>query len=144
MNEIPGLQIGAELVVLPACQTGLGKIVRGEGMVGLTRGFLQAGASRLVVSLWDVNDAATAAFMKAFYRRMKAGAGPGRALREAKVEMIRSDVPAYRHPYFWAPFVLVGNPQVRRQYPKGSTKWTGRLGKAARGGVVSPGRSRRS
>ncbi len=110
MNEILGLKLNADVVVLSACQTGLGKLVKGEGMVGLTRAFLHAGASRLVVSLWEVNDVATAEFMKVFYGKMKAGLSPAAALREAKRAMRASDVPAYRHPYFWAPFVLVGAP----------------------------------
>ena len=110
MNEILALKMNADVVVLSACQTGLGKLVKGEGMVGLTRAFLHAGASRLVVSLWEVNDVATAEFMKLFYGKMKAGFSPASALHEAKLAMRASDVPAYRHPYFWAPFVLVGAP----------------------------------
>lgn len=108
MNEIFNLELAADLVVLSACQTGLGKMVRGEGVVGLTRAFLYAGASSVAVSLWEVNDLSTSEFMEAFYKKMKEGKRKGRALREAKLEMIHSDVPAYQHPYFWAPFVLIG------------------------------------
>ncbi|MEK7407515.1 MAG: CHAT domain-containing protein [Acidobacteriota bacterium] len=101
-------ELDADLVVLSACQTGLGKLVRGEGMIGLTRAVLYAGSPRVVVSLWEVNDLATAVFMAAFYGAMRRGAGPAAALRKAKLSFLRSDTPAYRHPYFWAPFVLTG------------------------------------
>ncbi len=109
ISEIFNLDLKADLVVLSACQTGLGKLVKGEGVIGLTRAFLYAGARRVVVSLWEVNDLATADFMGIFYRRMQAGMTPAIALRQAKLAMVRSDSPAYRHPYFWAPFVVVGS-----------------------------------
>jgi CHAT domain-containing protein len=108
MNEIFNLELDADLVVLSACQTGLGKLVRGEGLVGLTRAFIYAGSPRVVVSLWEVNDVATAEFMKSFYQHMNNGEAPSVALREAKLDMLHSGPPAYRHPYFWAPFVSVG------------------------------------
>jgi len=108
MAEIFNLKLDADLVVLSACQTGLGKLIKGEGMVGLTRAFMYAGTPRVAVSLWEVNDLATADFMKAFYRSMKAGQTPAAALRAAKLSMIHSSAHAYHHPYFWAPFVLVG------------------------------------
>jgi len=108
MPEIVNLELNADLVVLSACQTGLGKLIQGEGMVGLTRAFMYAGTPRVAVSLWEINDLATADFMQAFYRQMKTGQSPGDALREAKLSMIRSNVPDYHQPYFWAPFVLAG------------------------------------
>ena len=107
-NEIFNLEMDADLVVLSACQTGLGKLVKGEGMIGLTRAFLYAGSARVLVSLWEVNDRATADFMTLFYEKMKDGMSPGAALRSAKLAMIHSGAPAYQHPYFWTPFVLVG------------------------------------
>jgi CHAT domain-containing protein len=95
------------LVVLSACQTGLGKDIRGEGLVGLTRGFMYAGSSRVVVSLWSVNDQATAELMKRFYQGMlKNGERPAAALRAAQMEMWKD--PRWRAPYFWAAFVLQG------------------------------------
>ena len=106
-HEIYNLQLPADLVVLSACQTGLGKEIRGEGLVGLTRGFLYAGAARVVVSLWSVNDRATAELMTRFYRKMlREGAAPAAALRAAQIEMLRQ--PQWSAPYFWAPFVLQG------------------------------------
>src|SRR6185503_16398712 len=87
-NDIYNLKLPAELVVLSACQTGLGKEIKGEGLVGLTRGFMYAGAARVVLSLWSVNDKATAELMTTFYQKMlKQGERPAAALRAAQVEM---------------------------------------------------------
>jgi CHAT domain-containing protein/Tfp pilus assembly protein PilF len=108
MGEIFNLTLDADLVVLSACRTGLGRLVRGEGIVGLTRAVMYAGSSSVVVSLWNVQDASTAEFMKTFYRHLKAGKRKAEALRQAKLEMIRADIPSHRFPYFWAAFVLVG------------------------------------
>jgi len=110
VNDILALELNADLVVLSACQTGLGKLMRGEGIAGLTRAFLFAGTPRVVASLWNVNDAATTDLMKAFYKKMKDGLTPARALQAAKLQMMRSGIAAYRTPYFWAAFVLVGEP----------------------------------
>jgi CHAT domain-containing protein len=108
MNEIVEMKLNADLVVLSACQSGLGKLVRGEGMIGLTRAFLYAGAGSVVVSLWKVDDLATSRFMQKFYKRMQEGAGVPAALRQAKLDMMGSGIPAYRNPYYWAPFVVTG------------------------------------
>jgi tetratricopeptide (TPR) repeat protein len=107
LHEIFNLRLPAELVVLSACQTGLGKEVKGEGLVGLTRGFMYAGAARVVASLWQVNDAATAELMKRFYRRMlKDGMRPAAALRAAQIEMWKR--PQWQSPFYWGGFVLQG------------------------------------
>ena len=108
LGEILDLKLDADLVVLSACETGLGRIVRGEGMVGLTRAFMHAGTPRVVVSLWKVADEPTPVLMQAFYRQMTQGKSKGQALREAKQEMRRSQTFAHRHPYFWAAFILTG------------------------------------
>ncbi len=106
-HEIYNLNLPAELVVLSACQTGLGKEIKGEGLVGLTRGFMYAGAARIVVSLWNVNDKATAELMTKFYQKMlKSGERPAAALRAAQVEMWRQK--QWEVPYYWAAFVLQG------------------------------------
>jgi CHAT domain-containing protein len=106
-HEIYNLNLPAELVVLSACQTALGKDYKGEGLVGLTRGFMYAGAARVVVSLWNVNDKATAELMARFYERMlKDGQRPAAALRTAQVEMWRQQ--PWQAPYYWAAFVLQG------------------------------------
>jgi tetratricopeptide (TPR) repeat protein len=110
VNEIFRLRLGADLAVLSACRTGLGRVVRGEGMIGLTRAFLFAGAKGVVVSLWSVGDRSTADFMEDLYRRLVGGTAPRAALRQAKLAFLASDTPALRHPSRWAAFVLVGDP----------------------------------
>jgi CHAT domain-containing protein len=107
LHEIFNLHLSAALVVVSACESGLGKEVRGEGLVGFTRGFFYAGAPRVLVSLWRVNDEATAAMMKHFYRAMfSMGRSPAAALRSAQTAM-RGD-PRWNSPYYWAGFVLQG------------------------------------
>lgn len=108
--EVFNLKLPAELVVLSGCKTGLGKQIRGEGLVGLTRGFMYAGAARVLVSLWDVNDRATAELMMRAYRGMlNKGLRPAEALRAAQLELSRQ--PQWRAPYYWASFVLMGEPR---------------------------------
>ena len=107
LREVYNLRLPADLVVLSACSTGLGKEVKGEGMVGLTRGFMHAGAARVVSTLWRVDDAATAELMKYFYTNMfEKGLAPSAALRQAQLSMRRHD--RWRAPYYWAAFVLNG------------------------------------
>ncbi|HEV7376464.1 MAG TPA: CHAT domain-containing tetratricopeptide repeat protein [Pyrinomonadaceae bacterium] len=107
LNEIYNLNLPADLVMLSACQTGLGKEIRGEGLVGLTRGFMYAGASRVGTSLWKVDDAATAALMGRFYQAMlKEGKSPAAALRVAQLEMLKQR--RWQSPYYWAAFILQG------------------------------------
>jgi CHAT domain-containing protein len=108
LGEIYNLSLNADLVVLSACETGLGRVARGEGVIGLTRGFLYAGASSVLVSLWRVGDASTAALMADFYRELLAGKPATRALRQARLEAIRRD-PESAKPRSWAAFVLVGD-----------------------------------
>src|SRR6266540_216609 len=106
-HEIYNLNLPAELVVLSACQTGLGKEIKGEGLVGLTRGFMYAGAPRIVASLWKVDDRATSELMKRFYRRMlKDNQSPAAALRAAQVEMWKQK--QWQSPYYWAAFTMQG------------------------------------
>jgi len=106
VNEIADLRLHADLVTLSACNTGLGELVSGEGMLGLVRAFLYAGASSVAVSLWNVNDAATAALMKDFYRGLSRGLQSDRALRRAKIELLHQDNAVWRHPHYWAAFEL--------------------------------------
>ena len=107
LHDIYGLHLPAELVVLSACNTALGKPVRGEGLVGIVRGFMYAGAQRVVASLWKVDDVATGEMMRRFYREMlEENRSPAAALREAQVEMWKQE--RWRSPYYWAAFVLQG------------------------------------
>jgi len=110
-HEIFNLRLGAELVVLSGCRTGLGKEVKGEGLNGMTRGFMYAGARRVLVSLWDVQDQPTARLMSDFYRGLL---GPKRphaaaALRAAQIGIWREG--RWQAPYYWAGFVLQGEPK---------------------------------
>ncbi len=106
LHDIFNLNLPAELVVLSACETGLGENVRGEGLVGLTRGFMYAGAKRVVVSLWKVNDLQTSVLMTQFYERMlQEEQNPVAALRAAQLEMWE----AGKSPYFWAAFTVQGD-----------------------------------
>jgi CHAT domain-containing protein len=106
-HEVFNLKLPAELVVLSACQTGLGKEVRGEGLVGLTRGFMYAGAPRVVVSLWSVSDEGTAELMTSFYRGLlKEGKRPAEALQAAQVSMLKEQ--KFASPFYWAAFTLQG------------------------------------
>jgi CHAT domain-containing protein len=106
-HEVYNLNLPADLVVLSGCETGWGKLVKGEGLISLTRAFMYAGAPRVVASLWEVSDEATAELMKRFYKKMlKEGLRPAAALRKAQVEMWRQ--PQWRAPYYWAGFVIQG------------------------------------
>lgn len=106
-QEIYNLNLPAELVVLSACQTGLGKEIKGEGLVGLTRGFMYAGASRIIVSMWNVSDKGTADLMSRLYRGMIAeGMRPTAALRAAQIELWKQK--QWQSPYYWAAFVQQG------------------------------------
>ena len=107
MQDVYGLHVPVDLVVLSACRTGLGKDVRGEGLIGLTRGFMHAGASSVVASLWKVDDEATAELMKNFYANMlQKGMAPAEALRTAQ-NTVRQN-PQWQSPHFWAGFTLQG------------------------------------
>ncbi|HOK07329.1 MAG TPA: CHAT domain-containing protein [Syntrophales bacterium] len=103
VKDIYGLRLDADLVVLSACETALGRVGAGDDVLGLTRGFLYAGAHSVIASLWPVDDEATAEFMKAFYTSLKKK-DKAEALKEAQAS-VRA---RYTHPYFWAPFQLVG------------------------------------
>ncbi|MEO1365590.1 MAG: CHAT domain-containing tetratricopeptide repeat protein, partial [Acidobacteriota bacterium] len=107
LTDIYTLDLSADLVVLSACQSALGQRIEGNGLVGLARGFFYAGAGRLVVSLWDVDDAATATLMIDFYRSLvRDRASPAEALRRAQ-EHLRTETP-WTHPYYWAGFIVQG------------------------------------
>ena len=109
LDTIYNLTLPAELVVLSACETGLGKKLAGEGLVSLTRGFMYAGAKGVVVSFWSVNDSSTAELMSKFYQKMyQENLKPPAALREAQLEMWQSNNGNWQDPYHWAAFTLQG------------------------------------
>jgi CHAT domain-containing protein len=109
-DEVFNLRLGSPLVMLSACETGLGKEKRGEGVIGLTRAFMYAGAPTVGVSLWSVADKSTADLMTDFYKRLLASGteltAPAAAMRGAQLALI--DGKKYSAPFYWAPFVLVG------------------------------------
>lgn len=111
LRDIYHLDLPIQLVVVSACRTGIGKQVRGEGLIGLTRGFMHAGARSVVVSLWKVDDEATAEFMTRFYSHMlgKNKLAPAAALRQAKSEMQTHANEKWRAPFYWAGFILQGD-----------------------------------
>jgi len=114
-GEIYSLALNAEMVTLSACETGLGKMSQGEGLLGLSRALIYAGAKNLTVSLWKVSDTSTRDLMIAYYKQFAGEKIPQNRfqtldyadyLREAKLELIQSD--QFAHPYYWSPFVLIG------------------------------------
>jgi CHAT domain-containing protein/Flp pilus assembly protein TadD len=119
MREIFNLKIDADLVTLSACETGLGKDIRGEGLVGLTRAWMYAGTPSVLVSLWKVDDEATAKLMVSFYKNLKKGMDKAEALQKAKLWLIKQTgtfikdgkqrKKFYGNPFYWAGFVLIGD-----------------------------------
>ncbi len=107
-SEIYGLSLKADLVVLSACETGLGQWARGEGVMSLARAFMIAGCPQVVMSLWAVDDRSTAQLMTDFYRGIDSELPPHEALRQAKLNMLDGDNPVYAHPYYWAGWVPIG------------------------------------
>ncbi|WP_233583418.1 CHAT domain-containing tetratricopeptide repeat protein [Corallococcus sp. CA053C] len=115
--ELAGLDLwGTQLVVLSACDTGRGDVKLGQGVYGLRRAFLVAGAETVVMSLWKVDDRTTSTLMEAYYRQLLAGQGRATALREAMLELRRT----FPHPYYWAPFIAMGrDAPLRLGAPRG-------------------------
>lgn len=107
LHDIYNLSLPVDLVVLSACETGLGKDVRGEGLIGLVRGFMYAGAPAVIASSWKVDDRATAELMSELYRGLFQGFPPPSALRAAQIAVSR--MPRFQHPYYWAAFELQGD-----------------------------------
>jgi CHAT domain-containing protein len=104
LYDLYSLRLRASLVTLSACETGVNDVLAGDELVGLARGFIQAGAGSVIVSLWAVDDVSTARLMRRFYTHFEAGFGPASAMRQAQTELRRE----YPHPYFWAPFLAIG------------------------------------
>ena len=107
MSEIYGLGLKANLVVLSACQTALGREITGEGLIGLSRAFFYAGARSVVATLWNLNDRFAAEFVERFYRELNQGISTEEALRRAKVAYVNH--PRYSHPFYWSSLVMLGD-----------------------------------
>jgi len=110
MAELFGMQLNAELVVLSACETGDGKYMYGEGIMSMAKGFSFAGSQSLITSLWQVNDEATSRLMKYFYQELKKGIPKDEALANARQIYLQESDPLAAHPYYWAGFILTGDP----------------------------------
>lgn len=110
MGEIFNLKLNSELMVLSACETGLGKYERVEGVIGLTRALLYAGTKNIIVSLWQVSDKSTEKMMIDFYKDYLNNYDDlyefNYSLRSAKLKLIKEG--KYAHPFFWSPFILIG------------------------------------
>ena len=104
LYDIFNLQLGAELTVLSACETGMSAVWEGDELLGLARGFFYAGTPSLLVSLWTVNDRSTAQLMRRFYEALQSCSTKTHALQQAMIA-VKEDFP---HPYYWAPFILMG------------------------------------
>ena len=107
-REIAGFDWwGTKLVVLSACETGVGAVPSGDGVYGLRRAVVLAGAEAQVVSLWNVNDSSAQELMRAYYDELVRGTGRAEAIRQAKLRLLRQ--PRYAHPHYWAAFILAGD-----------------------------------
>src|SRR5690625_5098449 len=107
LGDVATMNFNTDLMVLSACDTGVGPLARGEGMIGFSRAFIQSGVRNLLVTLWKVSDRPTSELMVAFYEEMMAGSDRSEALRRAKRSLIEN--PATAFPAYWAPFILIGS-----------------------------------
>ncbi len=122
--EIANMDLQAQLVVLSACETGVGKYEEGEGVFSLARSFMYAGVPSIVMSLWKVSDASTSKLMPYFYENLTAGASKDKALHEAKKRFLQEAGVGHRHPFYWSAFVVMGDAQELKQH-SGHLLWWG-------------------
>lgn len=109
LYELYNLRLNANMAVLSACETGVGKNIKGEGMMSLARGFAYAGCPSVIMSLWSIDDKSTSMIINKFYERLAQGKSKDIALRDAKLSLIQSSDPVLSNPYYWAGLVVVGN-----------------------------------
>lgn len=107
-HELFNMPLNAEMVVLSACETGLGKIIKGEGIMSLARGFAYAGSESVLMSLWSVSDKATSEIMVHFYENLESGLSKNESLRNAKLAFVKNEKSLKHHPYYWAAFTPIG------------------------------------
>ena len=110
--DISTLNLPAELAVLSACNTGSGKLIKGEGLMSLSKGFINAGCPSTLMSLWSVDDCTTSDVMLRFYEKLKKGLAKDEALKQAKIDYLNAADSPHQHPYYWAAFVQMGNFQA--------------------------------
>lgn len=108
-NDLYNLKLNSELAVLSACETGSGRLAKGEGVMSLARGFINAGCPSIIMSLWSIDDCATSKIMVDFYKELSQAKSKTEALRNAKLRYIKNAKRANQHPYYWAAFVQIGN-----------------------------------
>ncbi|MEL7532705.1 MAG: CHAT domain-containing protein, partial [Bacteroidota bacterium] len=113
MEEIAAMELSADLVVLSACETGAGRLRRGEGIISMARAFREAGCPNILMSLWTADDKSSTLIMQDFFGRLKSGDKIAEAIRAAKLELMSTQL-LQSHPYYWAGFVPLGNPNDRK------------------------------
>ncbi|MEL7534997.1 MAG: CHAT domain-containing protein, partial [Bacteroidota bacterium] len=121
-NELPLLELDADLVVLSACETGIGTLYEGEGIASLARGFTQAGARSILTTLWSVNDAQSSKLMGDFYRYLALGIDKDKALQKARIRYLSRADDFYSHPFFWGAYVAIGDMSTVGK-PGASSPW---------------------
>ncbi|MEM9922116.1 MAG: CHAT domain-containing protein, partial [Bacteroidota bacterium] len=122
-HDLFNSRTNAELVVLSACNTGSGQLLKGEGVMSLARGFIQAGSASCVLSRWSVDDCATAKIMEQFYRSLKEEVGRSEALRLSKLSYLQSAEKYYQHPFFWGAFTTYGQTTPLKVWRSGLPPW---------------------
>ncbi len=130
LNELYAMQLQAKLVVLSACETNLGRLAKGEGMMSLARGFRHAGANSLIASLWEVSDRSTSEIIQSFYSHLSQGKSGAEALRKAKLDFLaRADLKEFQKtPYYWASLVHIGEDTHLKKAKRSFLPWLGLLG----------------
>ena len=117
LNDLYAMNLPLEMVVLSACETGVGELLKGEGMLSLANGFTQAGAKSVITSLWKADDESTYKIMTAFYKYLARGQRKDEALRNAKLEYLENCDPLKSSPYYWAAFIPIGDMSPIRAKP---------------------------
>ena len=107
--ELFGMDLNAGLAVLSACNTGTGKLMKGEGMMNLARGFIYAGVPGIVMTMWSVDDQSSAEIVESFYKYLDKGLSKDEALRQAKLDLLAQGDPLKSYPYYWAAYVTIGD-----------------------------------
>lgn len=142
-SDLYNLQLNAKLTVLSACNTGVGQLAKGEGVMSLSRGFIHAGCPSVVMSLWSVDDCATSEIMFNFYDNLKKQTTKSEALLKAKMDFITNAKKSHQHPYYWAAFVQIGNEDAIQFSTKYPLWFFGGLGIGFLGIIYLLGRSKK-
>ncbi len=121
-QELFNLNLSADMAVLSACNTGSGQLVKGDGVMSLSKGFIHAGCPSALVRLWSVDDYSTSEIMINFYKYLKKGQSKDKAIRNAKLEYLASADKVKRHPFYWAAFIHMGDP-VALDFGGQNRKW---------------------